>query len=85
MAAREGPGVIRGTLNLRTHAVVVRIEYNTEGYSIHYVDSQNMGFKVRSDGARIIHKNYNSWVRNLQREINSRLVPPVPGATNLNE
>jgi hypothetical protein len=60
MPAREGPGVIRGTLNLRIHTVVVRIEYTTESYNIRYADSQNMDFKVRSDGTRMIHKNYNS-------------------------
>ena len=85
MPAREGPGVIRGTLNLRTHTVVLRIEYTTENYSIRYVDSQNMAFAVRSDGTRMIHKNYNSWVRNLQREINKRLVPPAPGANDVSE
>jgi hypothetical protein len=85
MAARERPGAIRGTLNLRTHTVVVRIEYTTESYNIRYVDSENMKFKVRSDGTRVIHKNYKSWVRNLQREINKRLVPPAPGARDASE
>jgi len=80
MAAREAPGVIRGTLNLRKHTVIVRIEYTTESYRISYEDSDNMGYRKLADGNQMIHPNYNSWVRNLVREINRRLVPPAPGA-----
>lgn len=84
MAAREAPGVIRGTLHLRTHTVVVHVEYTTDSYRISYVDSENMEYCNancrRPTGVPMIHPNYNSWVRNLVREINSRLVPPAPGA-----
>src|SRR2546422_452683 len=53
---REGPGVIRGTLHLRTHTVVVRVEYTNESYKISYVDSENMSYAQRKDGTKLIHK-----------------------------
>lgn len=60
----EGPGLIRGTLNLRTHQAVVDIPYDMRRFSIRYVSSSNLDY----DG-RVIHRNYNSWVQNLQNAI----------------
>ena len=58
------PGLIRGTLSLRTHQAVVDIPYDTSGFAIRYVDSTNLSY----DGSSI-HRNYNSWVQNLERAI----------------
>ncbi len=58
------PGRIVGTLSLRSHEAVVEILYDTEGYSITYLNSVNLKY----DGQRI-HKNYNSWVQNLSNAI----------------
>ena len=63
-----GPGKISGKLTLRTHVAEVDIEHNTKTYSIKYRDSQNLEAK---DGT--IHKNYNSWVQNLDRAIQSQV------------
>lgn len=60
----ERPGLIIGTLNLRTHQAVVEIPYDTEGFAIEYQDSTDLDY----DGTNI-HKNYNSWIQNLEREI----------------
>jgi hypothetical protein len=60
----EGTGQMRGVLNLRSHQAVVDITYDTRTFSIAYVDSTNLNYNG-SD----IHKNYNSWVQNLEREI----------------
>ncbi|MEN0074928.1 MAG: hypothetical protein AAGC69_11110 [Paracraurococcus sp.] len=60
----RGPGLMRGTLNLRTHQAVVDIPYDTRRFSIRYVSSSNLDY----DG-RVIHRNYNSWVQNLQNGI----------------
>ena len=60
----QGPGLMRGTLNLRTHQAVVDIPYDTQRFGIRYVSSSNLDY----DG-RVIHRNYNSWVRNLQNAI----------------
>lgn len=64
------PGLIIGTLNLRTHMAQVDINYNTQAYSIHYKASNNLKY----DGANI-HSNYNGWVERLDQAIRARLSP----------
>jgi hypothetical protein len=64
----EGPGMLVGTLILRTHTAVVAIPYSSRAYGIQYRSSTNLDAK---DGN--IHKNYNGWVQNLQRGINAQL------------
>lgn len=66
--ADAGPGVLQGTLVLRTHTAVVDIPYSEQTYSIVYKSSTNLN---ESDGS--IHKNYNGWIQNLQRGINARI------------
>lgn len=61
------PGVIRATLNLRSHVAVVEITYNQEVFSIIYLDSTNLDY----DGSSI-HKNYNGWIMNLERAISQQ-------------
>ncbi len=63
-----GPGQIEGTYRIRTHKAVVRIDYSAINYSITYVSSTNL----LDDGIGI-HRNYNSWIRNLETAINARL------------
>ncbi len=63
MAEKE-PGRIIGTLRLRSHEAVVEVLYDTERYSITYLNSVNLKY----DGQRI-HKNYNNWVQNLSNAI----------------
>ena len=58
------PGLIRGTLNLRTHQAVVDIPYDARRFSIRHVSSSSLDY----DG-QIIHRNHNSWVQNLQNAI----------------
>jgi hypothetical protein len=60
----QGPGLVRGTLNLRTHQAVVDIPYDTRRFSIRHASSSNLDY----DG-RVIHRNYNGWVRNLRNAI----------------
>ncbi|MXP64236.1 hypothetical protein E0493_12865 [Roseomonas sp. M0104] len=60
----EAPGVIRGTLNLRTHQAVVQITYTPTDFSLRYVDSTNLNY----DGA-MIHRNYNGWIQRLEQHI----------------
>lgn len=60
----ERPGLMIGTLNLRSHQAVVEIPYDTTGFAITYRDSTDLDY----DGTAI-HKNYNSWIQNLEREI----------------
>ena len=62
------PGLAQGTLQLREHMAVIEIPYSTTSYSIIYKSSANLGEK---DGQ--IHKNYNSWVQNLDNGIKAQL------------
>lgn len=62
------PGHIVGTLLLRKHMAKVDIPYNRKSYSITYNDSSELKY----DGT-VIHKNYNSWVQNLDRAIQNGL------------
>jgi hypothetical protein len=66
--APEKPGRLTGRLALRTHVAVVDIEHNTKTYSIKYRESTDLNEK---DGT--IHRNYNSWVQNLDRAIRAQL------------
>ena len=61
---KESPGVLKGTLHLRRHVAVVRIEHDTQVFSIHGVETQN----IRREGDRI-HPNYNGWIHFLEQKI----------------
>lgn len=64
---RIEPGEIKGTLNVREHRAVIDISYDTDSYSIDYVDSENLLYTAPDK----IHRNYNRWIANLQQEINA--------------
>lgn len=64
------PGVTRATLNLRTHVAVAEVTYDADRFAIRYVDSVNLQY----DGTSI-HRNYNSWIRNLEQAISQQ--PPA--------
>lgn len=63
MQAQE-PGHMVGTLRVRSHMAMVDIRYTRERCSIRYQNSENLNY----DGDEI-HPNYNSWVRNLEADI----------------
>lgn len=63
------PGHIIGTLDIRAHQAVVDIKYSKSGYDILYRDSVNL----EHTGDKI-HSNYNDWVRNLDKEIQKKLL-----------
>ena len=63
------PGVMEGTLYLRKHVAVVNITYDTRTFSIKYKDSTNLNY----DGTNI-HSNYNGWIENLSRGIQTQLL-----------
>jgi len=63
-----GPGVIKGRMQSRDHTAEIRINYSANSYSINYENSMNL---KASDGK--IHKNYNRWVNNLDKDIQLNL------------
>jgi type IV pilus biogenesis protein CpaD/CtpE len=64
-----GPGVVNGTLNLRTHSAEVEVRYTTQSYDIVYKNSTNLD---AANGQ--IHKNYNGWIENLNNAIHRELL-----------
>jgi len=61
-------GHIVAYLYLRKHVAIVDITYTKKSYNIRYKSSQNLNY----DGTNI-HKNYNGWVQNLNRQIQVQL------------
>ena len=81
----DKPGHILGTLHLRKHIAIVDITYDLNKYSITYKDSTNLDHiaagqqTTDADGntyvneTDIIHSNYNGWIQNLDRAIQTQL------------
>lgn len=81
----DNPKHITATLYIRAHMAKVGINYDSETYSIKYLDSSNLKYKAAGtettdfdDSTHItktatIHRNYNSWIINLDRAIKAHL------------
>lgn len=67
----EGPNHLVGRLELRDHVAEVDIRYDARSYDITYRDSSNLEYDPESE---TIHSNYNSWVQNLDRDIQNQLL-----------
>jgi hypothetical protein len=63
------PGLVTGRIALRGHTASIDVRYTPTTYSIAYKDSTNLDF---GDGR--IHKNYNGWIENLNRDIRANLM-----------
>ena len=63
----EKPGYIVATQETRGHRARVGISYTANTFAIKYLDSGNLNAQ---DGN--IHAQYNTWVRNLERDIRVR-------------
>jgi hypothetical protein len=64
----EGPNKLVGTIQLRTHTAVIEVPYSSRSYSVKYRSSMNLD---QAGGS--IHKNYNGWIQNLTRGIDTQL------------
>jgi len=65
------PGVAKAFINVRgKHQANALIEYNSESYSINYQSSSNLKY---DETKNTIHKNYNSWIVNLDNAIQTEL------------
>ncbi len=66
-----GPGHLVGNLAVRgKHFATVDVFYDAKSFSIKYKDSRNLNY---DPGKNQIHPNYNSWVNNLQQDIQSEV------------
>ena len=74
IAEKREPSVIIGTLNIRTHQAIIEIDYTDAGYTIRYVDSTNLDYRVNRWGDDVlINRHYNWWIENLVHDINAAL------------
>ena len=67
--ASTTPGLVTGRIALRGHTASIDVRYTPTTYSIAYKDSTNLDF-----GNGQIHKNYNGWIENLNRDIRANLM-----------
>lgn len=66
----QDDGHIVGTLEVREHMAQVDIRYTRDSFDITYRDSENLNYDPETG---TIHKNYNSWIRNLETDIHNNL------------
>jgi hypothetical protein len=71
--AEAGPGRMIGTLNVRTHTLVMDVTYGDGKYSLRYRDSVNLDFKDH-DGKKTIHRAYLNWNTNLMNDARAELM-----------
>ena len=68
----QAPGHLIGDVAVRgKHFATVDVLFNTEEFSIKYRDSRNLNYDARRAE---IHPNYNSWVTNLQKDIQAEII-----------
>jgi hypothetical protein len=70
MKEAEGENKLIANIWVRKHFVSVLITINNDTYNIDYRDSENM--KYKPDGT--IHRKYNGWVKNLNKDIQRTLL-----------
>jgi len=56
----------------RTHKAIVQIDYNRDFFAIHNVKSENLNY-----GSGKIHKKYNRWIKDMEKDIMDALSAPV--------
>ncbi len=61
---------LEATLMLRKHVAIITIPYSEKEYSLLYKSSENLKYDAKKN---TIHKNYNSWITNLDRNIQIQL------------
>lgn len=70
----QTPNKMRAVLNVRRHQATIDIDYGTaDGIRIKYKDSVALQYS-NDDGVESIHRNYNSWIQNLERDMRMELV-----------
>jgi len=69
-----GPGHLQGKHTKsgkdKTHVAVIDVRFDTKNVRIGYKDSQELNY---DKAAGVIHKTYNGWVRNLEKNIRANL------------
>ena len=76
--ANSTEGRMELTNVIREHTMSVELTYSATGYGIRYLQSTNLLYEERGGGTlRLIHGNYNGWVKDLVSGINAGLGVPA--------
>ena len=66
----DAPGTLLLSYNKQNkHYVVIRLDYDAQGYQARYVSSTNLNYETPAEGGALIHPNYNLWIDNLLKHI----------------
>lgn len=55
------------------HTLIVDVAYDDQSFDINYKDSDNLDYRIRSNGTPNIHRNANSWMNNIRGDITAQL------------
>jgi len=76
--ANSTEGRMELTNVIREHTMSVELTYSATGYGIRYLQSTNLLYEERGGGTlRLIHGNYNGWIKDLVAGINAGLGVPA--------
>jgi len=76
--ANSTEGRMELTNVIREHTMSVELTYSATGYGIRYLQSTNLLYEERGGGMlRLIHGNYNGWIKDLVSGINAGLGVPA--------
>jgi hypothetical protein len=71
MILGDEPGKITASYDRREFTSRIGITYDRKQVQINYITSTGLKYEVKSNGEKLIHKNYMAWIRNLVTDINN--------------
>jgi len=69
----DEPGKIVASYDRRDFTSRIGITYDRKQVQISYITSTGLKYEVKSNGEKLIHKNYMAWIQNLVTDIGSYL------------
>lgn len=67
------PGEVDAVYDPRSFSVTIAVHYDVQKIQINYVTSTDLKYEEKN-GVRYIHKNYESWIKNLVTDISNGLM-----------
>jgi hypothetical protein len=67
----DEPGKITASYDRREFTSRIGITYDSKQVQINYITSTGLKYEVKSNGEKLIHKNYMAWIQNLVTDISN--------------
>lgn len=64
---------ITARYQMRAMSTDIKFQFDREKILIKYVRSDNLKFKEKGDGAKMIHRDYNTWINEIHSDIEHAL------------